>query len=99
MKKLIHLDDLVRECGYFYSFEDEEGNWPVFGGYNCKHEKCNTDMNDSEKYPNIGTCSACCCPMGIEASYNDMLELDIELAKEYEEKYKSRPDETTESGW
>ena len=54
-------------------------------GYGCSHP-------DSEE----GECHGFCCPIATDASYNDLLELDPELAKEYE--YRLADTDPEESG-
>ena len=89
MKILIHLDDLVRRCGYFGTTRrGEENN----NGYGCTHR-------GNKDYP--GECHGFCCPIAVDASYNDLLELDPELAKEYEYQleHKDPEEDGLDSDW
>lgn len=78
MKKLIHLDDLIKRCGYFGETKYRNGHLKN-NGYGCKHRG-----NKDEP----GKCFAWDCPVAINADYEDLLELDPELAKEYKEEQK-----------
>jgi len=71
--KLIYLDDLIKRCGYF------NANTQLNNGYGCKHRG-----NKDEP----GKCFSFCCPVAVNADYEDLLKLDPELAKEYEESEK-----------
>jgi len=90
-KKIIHLDDLVRRCGYFATTKYRDGSWKN-NGYGCTHRG-----NKDEP----GKCFSFCCPVAYEASYNDLLELDSYLAKEYEYQleYKDPEEESLDSEW
>jgi len=77
-KKLIYLDDLTRRCGYFATTKYRDGSWKN-NGYGCTHRG-----NKDEP----GKCFSFCCPVAVNADYEDLLELDPELAKEYEETQK-----------
>jgi len=57
-------------------------------GYGCSHP-------DSEE----GECHTYSCPIATDASYNDMLELDPELAKEYECQLGDPEEEGLDSEW
>lgn len=59
-------------------------------GYGCNHVK--SEENE---------CHTFSCPIAAESSYNELLELDPELAKEYEYqlKYKDPEHEGLDSGW
>lgn len=75
MKKLIHLDDLVRRCGYFANTRDRTGRVKN-NGYGCTHR-------GNKEEP--GECHSYCCPVACETNYKDMAELDPDLAEEYKE--------------
>jgi hypothetical protein len=68
-----------------YACDSEENN-----GYGCSHK-------DSED----NTCHTFNCPIAVDASYNDLLELDPELAKEYEYQLKNKDpeEEGLDSDW
>ena len=68
-----------------YACDCDENN-----GYGCNHP-------DSEE----NQCHTYSCPIATDASYNDLLELDPELAKEYEYqlKYKDPEEEGLDSDW
>ncbi len=68
-----------------YACDCEENN-----GYGCNHL-------ESEE----GECHRYSCPIASEASYNDLLRLDPELAKEYEYEleHKDPEDEGLDSNW
>jgi len=59
-------------------------------GYGCSHP-------ESEE----GKCYTFSCPIAVSASYNDLLELEPELAKEYEYQleYKNPEEESLDSDW
>lgn len=71
MSELIDIDELIKKCGY--SFCGKRNN-----GYCCNHPK-NTEAP--------GRCHTFACPIVREADYNDILELDPELAKQYKSQY------------
>jgi hypothetical protein len=69
-------------------------------GYFCDCESnngygCNNKGNEEKE------CHSYCCPIATDASYNDLLELDSELAKEYEYQleYKDPEEEGLDSDW
>jgi hypothetical protein len=68
-----------------YTCDSENNN-----GYGCNHP-------ESEE----GECHTFSCPIAVEASYNDLLELDPELAKEYEYQleYRDPEEEGLDSDW
>lgn len=80
MKKLICLDDLERRCGYSSTTRNGEAN---NNGYGCTHR-------GNKETP--GECHSYSCPVAVEADYEEILEIDPELAKEYE-------NEQQEHGW
>jgi len=82
MKKLIDLDELTKVCGYFGDTHYRNGRLKN-NGYGCKHRG---------KKDEPGKCYSFDCPVAVEVDYEEMLELDPELAKEYE-------DEQKEHGW
>jgi hypothetical protein len=69
--ELIPINELANKCGYFECGE-------LNNGYGCTHPE-NTEAP--------GCCHTFACPLAVEADYEDMVELDPELAKEYEEQY------------
>lgn len=69
MAELIQINALANKCGYFFCGEQNNG-------YCCKHPE-NTEAP--------GCCYTWACPVAYEAGYEDILELDPDLAKEYEE--------------
>jgi hypothetical protein len=78
VKKLIHLDDLTQRCGYFAVTKNRDGSWKN-NGYGCTHR-------GNKESP--GACYSCSCPVACNADYENLRELDPELAKEYEEEQK-----------
>jgi hypothetical protein len=74
MKILIDLDSLIKRCGYFATTKYRDGSWKN-NGYGCTHRG-----NKSEP----GKCYSFCCPVAVEVDYEEMLEIDPELAVEYE---------------
>ena len=92
IKKLIRLDDLTGCCGYFATTRYRDGSVKN-NGYGCTHRG-----NKDEP----GKCSGFDCPVAVEASYNELLELDPDLAKEYEYKTKEYcfdPDAGLDNEW
>src|SRR5690554_6333294 len=83
--RLIHADDLIKECGYFFCGEENNG-------YCCSHP-------ENEEAP--GCCYTWACPIAVEADIQDMRELDPGLAKEYEKEGKEgwKGEWTVGSGW
>lgn len=69
MDKLIVIEDLRRSCGAA-CFNQENG------GYGCDHPENTGAPGECHKYS---------CPVADEASYEDLLEHDPALAKEYED--------------
>lgn len=76
MPELITIYDLARNCGYFFTPEDDE-EW-LNNGYCCSHPK-NTEAP--------GECHTFSCPLACEADIEDMLRLDPKLAEEYVEQH------------
>ena len=68
-----------------YDCDSEENN-----GYGCNHP------NNEEP-----TCHRYSCPIATDASYNDLLALNPDLAKEYEYQltYKNPEDESLDGYW
>ena len=92
MSRLIYLDDLVKRCGYSGTTKNRDGS-EKNNGYGCTHR-------GNKDYP--GECHGFCCPVAVEASYNELLELDQDLAKEYEYKtheYCFDPDVSLDNEW
>jgi len=63
--KIFSIDSLVRQCGYFYCGE-------VNNGYNCTHPK------QEEKQNGEGCCYAWSCPLGYEADEEDFGNSEID---------------------
>jgi hypothetical protein len=78
MKKLIHLDDLTGRCGYFATTRYRDGT-AKNNGYGCTH------LGNTEE---PGKCFSWCCPVAVNVDYEELQELDPELAKEYENEQK-----------
>jgi len=75
LKELIHLDELIIECGHFTS--DTELN----SGYGCTH-KDNTD------YP--GCCYSCACPIAVKADLTSIKPRDKDLYERYKVEFKDQ---------
>ena len=60
---VIHLDTLVRKCGYF------DGQSPVNNGYGCNHP----DVEDYDEFEgeSYGKCYSSVCPIAIPLSPNE----------------------------
>ena len=69
-------------------------------GYACDSE-CNNGYGCDHPNSEENECHGFSCPIAVEASYNDLLELDPELAKEYEYQleYKDPEEEGLDSDW
>jgi hypothetical protein len=77
MRQLITIDDLTGICGYF------NGAVSVNNGYGCNHpDQEETDI-DRETGKEQGKCYCHSCPIAYQADYEDMQNLDAELAEEY----------------
>jgi len=68
-----------------YACDCEENN-----GYGCNHPECEEQE-----------CHIYGCPIATDASYNDLFELNPDLAKEYEYQlaYKDPEEESLDSDW
>jgi len=87
MSILIHLDDLVKCCGYFATTKYRDGTWKN-NGYGCTHRG---------KKGEPGKCFSFDCPVAVNADYEDMLKHDPELAKQYEAEQEENGE--IESSW
>lgn len=80
-KKLITLDDLLRECGFFGTgllFSDEE---LPNDGYVCRHP------NQTEKEDGFGLCEGWSCPIACLAHMSDFKKLGPDLYDQYTEEF------------
>lgn len=76
-RKLVTLDDLTSECGYFGTgalyFSDDIPN----NGYACSHPE------QEEKCRGFGLCFSWSCPIAYEATMSDLRELGDDLYRQY----------------
>ena len=63
--KAIHLDTLVRKCGYFHT------DTYVNNGYGCNHPDQEDTELDEETVKEQGRCFSCSCPISSELSPNE----------------------------
>lgn len=77
MAGLVQINSVAYRCGYFYNAYLEK-DVTLNNGYNCSHPE-NTEAPDC--------CHTFACPVAREAGYEDMLELDPDLAGEYKDEH------------
>lgn len=83
--KLITLNDLARQCGYFERTDDIDNN-----GYTCLHD------DQTQRDNGIGLCLSRSCPVAIRASMADLRRLDADLYIQYCDEFPD--DEDTPDG-
>lgn len=83
MRQLIMIDQLTKICGYY------NGDVSVNNGYGCDHpDQDETDFDD-DLGREQGKCYCHSCPIAHSADYEDMQNLDTELAEQYKDDIES----------
>lgn len=73
MLKAVVFDEFSSQCPYFYSYEKEFIN----NYYNCKHLN-QEEVEKAESGEKIGKCYCFSCPLGMEATQDDLLDREID---------------------